>query len=202
VRIDLASFKTIDEIFDRQIDIDNLVGPFQDRIGNRFPNNDSSRLLHQLIEAFEMLDIERTDDIDTHVQQFQRVLVALLISAKRRIGVRQLIDHGDLRPSLQNGIQIHLFHHQVPVLDLFARNDLEPLDQRFCLSAAVGFDEAQHDVHASLFQSMGFFQHLKSLSNPCRRADIHFQTTAVGALDQLEEIFGALAFCHRYKDTI
>ena len=149
-RVDLARFKAIDEILDRQIDVDHLIGPLQDRIGHGFAHEYAGRLLDHLIEAFEMLHVEGADDVDPGFEQFQHVLIALLVFAKRRVGMRQLIDDRHLGMALENRVEIHLLDNHAAIIDAPARHDLEPLDQRRGIDPVVRLDERQHHVDAAL----------------------------------------------------
>ena len=45
-------------------------------------------------------------------------------------------------------VEVHLLEHAALVVDLAARDDLEPGEQRLGLGAAVGLDHADHDVDA------------------------------------------------------
>ena len=47
-----------------------------------------------------MLDVEGADHVDAGFEQFQHVLIALLVAAKRRVGMRQLVDDRHLRAPL------------------------------------------------------------------------------------------------------
>ena len=77
-----------------------------------------------------MLHVESADDVDAGVEQFQHVLIALLVAAEGRVGMRQLIDDRQLWAALENGVEIHLFDNHAAILDTLARHHFESLDQR------------------------------------------------------------------------
>ena len=79
------------------------------------------------------------------------------------------------------------------VLDLAARHDLEPVDQRRGLGAAVGLDEAEHDVDAALAERVRLLEHPVGLADAGGEPDVELEPAAPGALHQLEEVLGARA---------
>jgi hypothetical protein len=108
-------------------------------------------MLDHIVETLKMLHIERADYVDAGVQQLQNVLVALFITAKRGIGMRQLIDDGHLGASLKNCIKVHLLDRHALVFDPLPRNHLESLDQRRGIESVMGLDESQHNIDPTLF---------------------------------------------------
>ena len=55
-----------------------------------------------------MLHVESANHVDAGFEQFQNILITLFVAAKRRVGMRQLIDDGHLRAAFENRIEIHL----------------------------------------------------------------------------------------------
>ena len=64
------------------------------------------------------------------------------------IRVGQLVDQGDLRPSSQYRVQVHLREAHPPVVDHLAGDDLEAADQLLGEQPPVGLDEPDDDVGA------------------------------------------------------
>ena len=97
-----------------------------------------------------MLHVKGTDHVDTGVEQFQNILITLFVAAKRRIGVSQLIDDGDLRAPFQHGIHVHLLDGHTAVFDPAAAE--LPRDRRSARQCRpiVRLDESQYDVDAPL----------------------------------------------------
>src|SRR6185295_18405923 len=108
---------------------DHLIGSLQDRVRYRLPDDHTGGLLNHFSEAFEMLHVESADHIDAGFEQFQYILITLLIAAKRRVGMRQLIDDGHLRMALENRVKIHLLDNHAAIIDPPALYYLESLDQ-------------------------------------------------------------------------
>ena len=64
------------------------------------------------------------DDGDPGVEQLEHVLPPLLVAARaRHVGVRQLVDEGDLGPAGEHGVEVHL-------LELAARGTRPPCGAR------------------------------------------------------------------------
>ena len=57
----------------------------------------------------------------------------------------------------------------------------------------------QDDIDAALFQCMGLLEHLIGFAHPRSRADVNLEPAALGALDQLEKIFGPFAILSLHK---
>ena len=78
-----------------------------------------------------------------------------------------------------DGVDVHLLHRDAAVLDLAARDDLEVLELRLGVAAAVGLDEADDDVEAARAQRVRLLQHLVGLADAGRGADVDAQARAV-----------------------
>src|SRR5215470_9677125 len=145
--VDLARAQALDKILDGQIKIDDLVGLPQKRVGDGFADDDLRCLLDQVVQAFQVLHVESADDIDSGGQKLENVLVPFAIPASGDVGVRQFIDHRDLRMSFKRRVKIHLLHRHAAVLYTSARNDFQSIDERFGLRTTVSLDKSQDNVH-------------------------------------------------------
>src|SRR5262249_19851762 len=96
-----------------------------------------------------MLDVHRGDNVDALLEQKQHVLPALAVASARHVGVRELVDDGDLWPAMHNGVDVHLLERDAAVFDFLPRYDFEIADLRLCLRAPVRLDEADDNVHAA-----------------------------------------------------
>ncbi len=83
--------------FWRDIDQLDLVGGADDLVGHRFLLLDAGDLSDDVVEAFQVLDVDRRDDGDAGVEQLLDVLPALGILAARGVGVGELVDQHHLR---------------------------------------------------------------------------------------------------------
>ncbi|MGY3075580.1 hypothetical protein ACVWZZ_001951 [Bradyrhizobium sp. LM6.10] len=90
----------------------------------------------------------------------------------------ELVDQRDFRPARDHGIEVHLLDHLAAIVELLARDHLQSTHQRLGLGAAMGLDEADHDIDASLAPGMCALQHLIGLSDAGSGADEDLQLAA------------------------
>ena len=64
-------------------------------------------LRHDVVQAFDVLNIERGVDVDAVAQQLLDVHVALGMPASRDIGVGEFIDQSKLRSAPEQSVEIH-----------------------------------------------------------------------------------------------
>ena len=106
--IDLAVAQPLDQIVRRQVDQLDVVGLVDDRVRHRLAHADAGDARDDVVQAFDVLDIERGVDVDAGGDQFLDIHVALGMPAARRVGVRQLIDQRQLRAARQQRVEVHL----------------------------------------------------------------------------------------------
>ncbi len=109
---------------------------------------DAGDLGHDVVEALEMLDVDRGVDIDAGRQNLLHILPALFVPRTGGVGMGQLVHQDDLRLAGQDGIDIHLRQHDPLYSTCLARQDLQPLQQGVGLGAAMGLDVGRHHVPA------------------------------------------------------
>jgi hypothetical protein len=134
-----------------------------------------------------MLNVQGRVDVDPLREDLFHIEVALRMAASVHIGVRQLVDEYKLRAAIENGVDIHFFQGLSPILHLAARYDLEPVDERLGLLAAMCLDDADHDVDAVCLSRVARDQHLVGLADARRGTEKDLQTAAPFALGILEE---------------
>ena len=117
-RIDLPGLEPLEQILDGQIEVHDLVGLLEEAVGDGLAHRHAGVARHQIVEALEVLDVERADDVDAGVEQLEHVLVALAVAAAGHVGVRHLVDDRDLRLARQDGVEVHLLDDDAAVLDL------------------------------------------------------------------------------------
>ena len=137
-----------------------------------------------------MLHVDGPDHVDPCIQQREHVLVTLAVARPGRVGMRDLVDHGDGGPAQQRRVQIHLLDDHAAILDAAAGNDFQPLDQRRGLRAAVRLDEGDHHVDPPAPQVVRLLQHPVRLADPGGETDVQLETAAPRAFDELEEVLG------------
>ena len=189
--VDFSFFQSLDQIVRRQVDQFDGVGAIEHRVRHRLAHAHMGDLRHHVVEAFDVLDVDGGVDVDAVAHQLFDVEIAFRVAAAFGVGVRELIDQHDLRMPGDDGIEVHFLERLSFIVDVPARNDLQPGQQRFGVLAAVGLDDADDDVVAVFFARMGLLQHLVGLADAGRRADENsqFADTPLFAARRFEQGF-------------
>src|SRR5262249_5866597 len=137
--VDFALAEARGELFGRQVDQLDLVGIFENLIGDRFTNADAGDAGNDVVQAFEMLDVERGVDVDAGFDQLCDILPALRVTALGRIGVGIFVDDQELWFAREGGVDVEFGECVAVISNLLAGDDLETFEQRLGLLAAVRF---------------------------------------------------------------
>ena len=95
----------------------DLVGPADDRVGDRLLLLDPGDLLDDVVDRLEVLDVEGRDHRDAGVEQRLDVLPALLVLRAGDVRVRQLVDERHLGPAGEDRVDVHLLERRAAVVD-------------------------------------------------------------------------------------
>ena len=185
--IHLAVAQPLDQVFRRQVDQLDVVGLVDDRVRHRLAHADTGDLRDDVVQAFDVLDIERRIDIDAGGDQLLDIHVALGMAAAWRVGVRQFIDQRELRATRQQRIEIHLRQRAPTVIDRTARDDFHAVEQRLGLASPVRLDHANDDIDAFLIARAGRRQHLEGLADARRGTKEDLQAAARTLLRGLQQ---------------
>ena len=190
--VDLAFLQPLDQVVGRQVDELDRVGPVEDGIGHRLAHADAGDLRDDVVQALDVLDVERRVDVDAAVEQLLDIEIALGVAAAGRVGVGEFVDQRDLRAARDDGVEVHLLERAALVLDALARHDLEPLEQGLGLLAPMGLDDADDDIVAVFRLGAGGLQHLVGLADAGRGADEDLQPAGTSFLapGRFEQRFG------------
>ncbi len=195
----------LDEIVRRQVDNLDIVGKIDDGIRHGLAHADTCNLRDDVVQAFDVLDIQRRINVDPAFEKLLDVEITLRVAAALRIGMGKLVDQHQLGPALQDGIEIHFLERAPLVIDMSARNDLEAVKQGLRLAAAMGFDDADDDIHAIRDLRLAGHQHLVSLADSGRRTEKNLQPPARLGQRPFEKGIGrrsawyvAAVVCHRW----
>ena len=148
-RIDVAVRHPPPDRLGRHVDELDLVGPADDRVGDRLALLHAGDLLDDVVHRLEVLDVQRRDDGDACRQQLLDVLAALRVPGAGDVRVGELVDEGDLRRAREDRVDVHLLERRALVLDHLAGDDLEVADLLGGGRATVRLDEADDDVGAA-----------------------------------------------------
>ena len=112
--VDLAFPQPLDQIVGGDVHQLDGIGTVEDRVRHGLAHADAGDLRHDIVEAFDVLNIDRGVDVDAAVQQLFHIEIAFGVAAARCIGVRKLIDENDLRVPGDDGVEIHLLEASGP----------------------------------------------------------------------------------------
>jgi len=189
-QVDLALLEALDQILGREVDHLDVVGAVEDAVGHGLAHADAGDLRHHVVEALDVLDVERGVDVDAGGEQLLDVEIALGMAPARRVGVRELVDQHELRPAQQDAVEIHLLEHAALVVDPTARNHLDPEGERLGLAPPVGLDHADDHVDALAELGLRRLQHLIGLAHPRCRAQENLELAAPLLHCRLEQRVG------------
>ena len=119
--VDLAVFQPLEQIVRRKVDQLDIVRPLDHGIRHRLPYTDASNLRHDIIQAFQVLDIDGREDRNACLQQLLHVLPALRMSKTGRIRVCQFVEKNDGGTARKGGIEVKFVEHGASVLHRAAR---------------------------------------------------------------------------------
>ena len=173
--VDLPGPHPRHEFVRREIHDFDIIRRVEHRIRNGLAHTDPGDLRHHVVQALDVLDIERCEDIDPGSQDLLDVLVALRMPRTRRIGVRELIDQGEGRAPFEQGFEIHLGKAAALVVDVPPRQHLQTVQERLRLGPAVCLDDGRDHVQAVAQSRMGRGQHLVGLTDPGGSAEEDLQ---------------------------
>src|SRR6185437_14023226 len=77
--IDLSGAKALLQLLGREVDQHDLVRLVQDPVRERLADADLRQFKDRVVQALEMLDVDRGDHVDPRVEDLVEVLVALLV---------------------------------------------------------------------------------------------------------------------------
>ncbi len=119
-----------------------------------------------------MLDVDGRDHVDARREQLLDVLPALGVAGAGDVGVRQLVDEGDLRVAGEDRVDVHLGERRVPVGEFTARDLLKAVQHHLGAGPVVVFHEGDHAVGAPLDPPVRLGQHRVRLADARCRAEV------------------------------
>ena len=149
-QVNLAFLEPLQQFVGRQINQHHLISLVEHPVGDRFPDPDAGDAADHVVEAFQMLHVDRGQNVNARFEQFFDILPALRMAATGRVAVRQLVHQDQRRPPRQGAVEIELPQHPLPIGNFLAWQHFQAIEQRSGFRATVGFDQTHHDIQ-SLF---------------------------------------------------
>ena len=78
--VHLALAQAIAQLVDGDVDVDDLVRPPQEAVGDGFTNLRAGRARDRIVQRLQMLNVHRRHDVDAGVQQLEHVFIALAVA--------------------------------------------------------------------------------------------------------------------------
>jgi hypothetical protein len=97
--VHLALVETLNKFLRGDVNDLYLVGVVDQRVWNRLRNDDAGDLGDDVVEALNVLDIDRCVDVNSLLKQFRDRLPTLFMARARNVGVGKLIHKYELRLS-------------------------------------------------------------------------------------------------------
>ena len=125
-QVDLALAQALEQLVGRQIDELDLVGRVEHRVGHGLAHDDAGDLRDDVVQALDVLDVERRVDVDPGVEQLLDVLPALRVPRACGVRVRELVDQEQARLAREGGVEVELLERRCRgSVHLLARQPLE-----------------------------------------------------------------------------
>ena len=110
------------------VDKFDLRGAPHDGVRHRFLLLDAGDLRDDVVEALEVLDVDRRNYRDARGEQVLDVLPTLLVLAARSVGVGELVDEHHLGVPGQHGGHVDLGEATASVVDVTRGNDVDAVE--------------------------------------------------------------------------
>ena len=187
-QVHLAGGQPFDQLVGRCVDQHHLVGLVEEGVGQGLLHFDAGDAADHVVQALQVLHVERAVDVDAGSQQLFDVLPALGVARARHVGMGQLVDQDQARLACQCGIEVEFRQPFAAVIDQRRRQHRQAFQQCGGLAAAVRLDDARQHVHALRHQLARGQQHGAGLADAGRRAEVDAQAAARRALLVLADL--------------
>ena len=132
-----------------QVDQLHLVGAVEDAVGDRLAHAHAGDLRDDVVQALEVLDVERGVDVDAGVEQLLDVVPALRVARARARWCARARRPAPARAGARATASRSISSSVAPRYSIaLPRHDLEAGEQRLGLGAPVRLDDADDDVDA------------------------------------------------------
>src|SRR5579875_122313 len=140
----------------RKVDHYCFIGSKRHPIGNRFANGDPRDVANNGSDAFDVLDVQRCDDVDFFAEEFLHVIIAFAVFAPWDVCVGKFIDQHDLRFASNSGIHVHFLEDSSFVFDFTTRDLFELCGEFLNGFSPVALDNTNDHIFATLVPADSF----------------------------------------------
>ena len=176
--VHLALAEPLLEHLGRHVDQLELVGLVEQGIRHRLAHDHAGDLGDDVVQALDVLDVERAVHVDPGPEELLHVLVPLRVPGARCVGVGQLVEQQEGRSSGQRAVEVELLDRRAAMLEPPSRNQRQAFRERGGLAAAVRLHHADHHVLAAGTSLPRGLQHAERLAHARRRAHEDLQPPA------------------------
>lgn len=170
------------QVIRRQVDHHHFVGVVEHVVGYSFPHPNANDPTHQIVKAFQVLDVEGGPHIDAGAQQFFHVLPAFRVARAGHVAVGQFIHQQHGGSALQGGVEVEFGEGKVAVQAVGAGQLFKAVEQVGGFLAAVGFHHAGEYVTAQADFPLRRVEHGAGLAHTGVGAEVDTQFAAQGGL--------------------
>ncbi len=174
-QVDFPLAQALDQVVGGKIDQLDLVGRIEDHVGNRLANDHARDLRHDVVQALQVLNVERGVNVDAGLAQPLDILPALGMRHAGRVGVGQLVDQDQLGMGGERPFEVELLQLRAAVLDRPPGQHVEPHQQGLRLGADMRLEIADQDVDPLFGHLAAGFEHRIRLADARRRAEEDLQ---------------------------
>jgi len=178
--VDFSLAETGAEFFDGDVDVDDLVGAFDEAVGDGFADGGVCRAGDGVVEGFQMLDVDGSHDVDAGLEELEDIFVAFAVFAAGDVCVGELVDDDHLGSAGDDRVHVHFLELDGAVGDDAERDLFEVADLGFGVFSAVGFDESDDEVSALVAEEMGVVEHVECFSDAGCGADVDAELSGFG----------------------
>ncbi len=175
-RVDVSAGEPVAQRLRVEVDDLDPIGAAEDLIGHGLALRDAGDLLDDVVERFDVLDVDGRDDVDAGVQDLLHVLPALPVPGPRRVGMGELVHERDIRMPGQHGVQIHVREFDAAVRHRASGHGLEPGRHGRRRGTAVGLHERDHHILAFAEEPFALLEHGVGLADAGRGTEEHRQS--------------------------
>ena len=110
---------------------------------------------NHVVQALDMLDVDRGGDVDPGDEQFGHVLPSFGMTASARVRMCQLVDENKPGSAFERGVDVELIELMPLMVDSMARQDFERFQQLRGFASPVRLRNAHHHVDAFRLPTRG-----------------------------------------------